>query len=64
MESKDELKETDIKYRTRYQFFMINGIDINFSDILLDEKLNDISVYAIPHKTSTDPELLRIRSRL
>ena len=23
---------------------MINGIDINFSDILLDEKLNDISI--------------------
>ena len=43
---------------------MINGIDINFSDILLDEKLNDISIYAISHKTSTDPELLRIRSRL
>ena len=40
MESKNELKEIDIKSRACYYFeYIINGIDINFSDILLDEKL-------------------------
>ena len=40
MESKDELKEIDIKNRTFYYFddiMRVKGID--FSDILLDEKL-------------------------
>ena len=40
MESKNELTEIDIKNRTCYYFDDItNGTDINFSDILLDEKL-------------------------
>ena len=39
MESKDELKETDIKNRTCYQFDDIMRVtDIDFSDILLNEK--------------------------
>ena len=39
MESKDELKEIDIKNRTCYYFDdIIIVIDINFSDILLHEK--------------------------
>ena len=38
MESKDNLKE--IKIKNRYYFNdVIKGIDINFSDILLDEKI-------------------------
>ena len=63
MESKDELKEIDIKNRTCYYFNdIINGTDINFSDILLDEKLHEnISVYDISYKTSTVPKPLRIR---
>ena len=40
MESKNELKEIDIKNCTRYYFDdIIKAIDINFNDILLDEKL-------------------------
>ena len=40
MESKDKLKEIDIKSRTCYYFDdIIKDIYINFSDILLDEKL-------------------------
>ena len=40
MESKDELKEIDIKNRACYDFDdIINTIDIDFNDILLDEKL-------------------------
>ena len=40
MESKDELKETDLKNRTCYYFDdIIKGIGIYFSNILLDEKL-------------------------
>ena len=39
MEIKDELKETDIKNRTCYYLVNITRvIDIDFSDILLDEK--------------------------
>ena len=42
MESKDELKETDIKNRTCYYFDDITGdLDIHF-DILLDKKLYKI----------------------
>ena len=48
MESKDELKEMDIKNCTCYYFNdIIQYIDINF-EILLDEKLyENISVYDI-----------------
>ena len=48
MESKDELKEMNIKNCTCYYFNdIIQYIDINF-DILLDEKLyENISVYDI-----------------
>ena len=40
MESRDELKKIDIKNRV-YHYFddIINGIKINFSNILLDKKL-------------------------
>ena len=41
---------------------IFKDIDINFSDILLDEKLyENISVYKLSYKTSTGPKLLRIR---
>ena len=57
MESKDELKEMDIKNLACYYFDdIINDIDINFSDIFLDEKLyENISVYDISYKTSANP---------
>ena len=63
MESKGKLKEIDIGDHACYYFAdTINGIDINFSDILLDEKMyENISVYDISYKTSTDQKLLRIR---
>ena len=62
MESKDESKEIDIKIRACYYFDdIIKDIDINFSDILLNEKLHEnISVYEISYKTSTGPKPLRI----
>ena len=49
MESKDKLKEIDIKNRTCYHFYdIIRDFDINFDNILLDEKLyENISVYNI-----------------
>ena len=41
---------------------IINGIDISFSDILLDKKLHEnISVYDISYKTSMGPKPFRIR---
>ena len=50
MESKNELKEIDVKNCAYYYFDdIINGMGINFIDILLDKKLyqnisvNDIS---------------------
>ena len=54
-ESKDKLKKNDIKNRTCFYFDdIMKDIDINFSDILLDEKLyENISVYNISYKTST-----------
>ena len=56
MESKNKLKEINIKNRTCYY------IEINFSDILLDEKLyENISVYFISYKTSTVPKPLLVR---
>ena len=44
MQSKNILKEIDIKNRTRYYFDDVIGVtdrdrDFDFSDILLDEKL-------------------------
>ena len=52
MENKDELKEIDIENRVCYYFDIIKDIYIyiyiNFSDILLGEKLyENISVYDI-----------------
>ena len=53
MESKNELKKTDIKNRT-YLYFddIMKAIDINFSDILLNEKsYENILIYDISYKT-------------
>ena len=63
MKSKNELKELDIKNHACYYFDdIINGTDINFSDILLDETLyENIAVYDISYKTSTGPKPLHIR---
>ena len=49
------LKKNYIKNRACYYFdVIINGTDINFSDILLDKKLHEnISIYDISYKTST-----------
>ena len=46
MKSRNELKEIDIKNRACYYFDdIINGTNINFSNILLDTKLyENISV--------------------
>ena len=63
MKSKNELKETDIKNYVCYYFDdIINGKNINFSNILLVKKLyEDISLYDISYKTSKGPKPLRIR---
>ena len=63
MESKDELKEIDIRNCACYYFDDINkDRDINFSNILLYKKLyENISVYDISYKTSTGPKPLWIR---
>ena len=63
MESKNKLKEIDIKNRTCYYFNdIIKDVDIYFSDILLDEKLyENISVYDISYKTSIGLKTLHIR---
>ena len=60
---KNELKEIDIKNCARYYFDdIINGTNIDYSDILLDKKLyENISVYVISYKTSTGLKALRIR---
>ena len=68
MESKDELKETDIKNRTcHYSDDIIRfwDRDIDLSDILLDEKLykeqyENTLIYDISYKTSTGAKPLRI----
>ena len=62
MVSKDESKEIDIKDYACYYFDdVIKDIDINFSDILLDEKLyENISAYGISYKTSTGPKPFHI----
>ena len=64
MESKDELKEIDLKNRAFYYFDDItNDTDVNFSDILLDQKLYEhISVYEISYKTSTGSKLFVLGS--
>ena len=63
MKSKNELKEIDIKNRVCYYFDdIINGANINFSNILLDKIFyENISVYNISYKTPTGPKPLRIR---
>ena len=69
MESKDELKEIDNKNRTCYYFDSIIRFwdrDINFSDILSDEKLykekcENILIHYISYKTSTSAKPLRIK---
>ena len=63
MESKDKLKEIDIKNCTCYYFDdIIKDVDINLSDTLLGEKLyENISVYDISYKTSTTRKPMCIR---
>ena len=69
MESKDELREIDIKNCTCYYFDNIIRLldtDIEFSDILLDERLyeekyENILIYNISYKTSKGAKPLRIR---
>ena len=63
MESKNELKEINIKNRVCDYFDdIISGTKINFSNILLYKKLyENISVYNISYKTPTGPKPLRIR---
>ena len=67
MESKDKLKEIDIKNRTCYSFDDIIRFcdrDIAFSDILLDKKLykgKNILTYDISYNTSTRAKSLVIR---
>ena len=66
MESKDKLKETDIKNRTCYYFDDIIRFwdrDIAFSDISLDKKLykgTNILTYDISYNTSTRAKSLVI----
>ena len=64
MKSKNRLKETDIKIRVFYYFDdVIKGAKINFSNILLDEKLyENISVYNILCKTPTGQKPLLLGS--
>ena len=69
MESKDELKKIDIKNRKCYYFddtIRFWDRDIDFSDILLDEKLykennENILIYEISYKASTGAKRLHIR---
>ena len=62
MQSKDELREIDIKNRVCCYFNdIINDIDIKFNDILLDEKsYKYVPVYNISYKTSAHPKPSRI----
>ena len=62
MESKDELKQIDIKNRT-YSCYgdITEDVDTYFSDILYDEKLyENISLYGISYKTPMGSKALRI----
>ena len=62
MESKDELKETDIKNRTCYYFDdIMKATDIDSENILLDEKIyKNILIYEISYKTFMVSKPLRI----
>ena len=62
MESKNELKEIDIKTRVCYYFDDTNKhININFCNILLGKKLyKNTLVYYMSYKTSAGPKPLRI----
>ena len=70
-ESKDELKEIDIKNRTCYYFDNVMrawdiDVEIDFSDISLEEKLykennENILIHEISYKSSTDAKPLLIR---
>ena len=52
IDSKDELKEIDIKDRTYYYFDDIIKIkDFDFDDISLNENLENIMVYSTSYKT-------------
>ena len=67
MESKDELKEIDFKNRTCYYFDdIIRDLDIDFDNILLDEKSyknkhENILIYDISYKTFMVAKPFRIR---
>ena len=63
MESNDELKEIDIKNRTRYYFDDIMKVeDIDFDNILLDEKsYENTLVYNILYKTFMGAKSFRIK---
>ena len=67
MESKNELKEIDIKNCTCYYFDgIVKAIDINFNYTLLDEKsykenYENILIRDILYKTSTGAKPLRVR---
>ena len=59
MESKNEVKELDIKNCTCYCFVdIIKAIDINFNDILFDKN------YGISYKTSMCTKPLRIMKHI
>ena len=62
MEGKGELKEIYIKYRTFYYFDdMMRVIDIDFYNILLDEKsYKYLLIYNISYKTFMGEKPLRI----
>ena len=67
MESKDELKDIDIKNRMCYYFDdIIRDLDIEFDNVLLDEnsynnKYKNISIYDISCKAFMDAKSLHIR---
>ena len=62
MESKDELRETDIKNRTCYYFdYIMKARDIDSRNILLDEEIyKNILIYDISYKTFMGSKPLRI----
>ena len=62
MESKDKLKEIDIKNRKCYHFDDVMRVkDIDFSDILLNKKLyENILIYGISYKAFMGAKPLRI----
>ena len=61
MDSKDELKETDIKNGTCYFDDIMWATDIDFSDILSYEKsYENISIYGTSYKTFMSEKSLHI----